>query len=76
MFIGYLKLGSPKRRFTNKWIVFVITKMKFLLQYDKPKQKGYYSTQKATFYDINDAIWWEKVILERGGKNSRIIPVD
>jgi len=50
--------------------------MKFLLQYDKPKQKGYYSTQKVTFYDINDAIWWEKVILERGCKNTAIIPVD
>ena len=49
--------------------------MKFLLQYDKPKKKGY-AKQNVTFYDINDAIWWEKVILERGCKNTTIIPVD
>ena len=49
--------------------------MKFLLQYEKPKKKGF-STQKATFCDIEDAIWWEKVILDRGCKNTAIIPVD
>lgn len=49
--------------------------MKFLLQYDKPKKKGF-ATHKATFYDINDCIWWEKVMLDRGCKNTAIIPVD
>ena len=39
------------------------------------QKKGYYSTQKVTFYDINDAIWWEKVILERVVRTV-IIPVD
>ena len=50
--------------------------MKFLLQYDQPKKKGFFSTQKVTFCDIEDAIWWEKVILDRGCKNTAIIPVD
>jgi len=50
--------------------------MKFLLQYDKPKKKGRWSRQKATFYDMNDLLLFKEYILETGGKNYTISPVD
>ncbi len=33
--------------------------MKFLLTYDKPKKKGY-AKQTATFFKIEDAVFWEE----------------
>lgn len=68
-------MDSPERKSKNKCLVIVIIKMKFLLQYDKPKKKGF-ATHRATFYDINDCIWWEKVMIDRGCRNTAIIPVD
>ena len=32
--------------------------MKYVVQYDKPKKKGT-ATQRATFFDIRDAMMWE-----------------
>ena len=45
---GYLKLGSPKRRYQqmNRYCNF---EDEIYIQYDKPKKKGYLSTQKVTF---------------------------
>ena len=36
--------------------------MKFLLTYDKPKKKKF-AVQSAVFYNIEDAIWFEKIVL-------------
>ena len=50
--------------------------MKFRLKYDKPKKKGRWSCQEATFYDMNDLLWYKDIILEAGCKNYTITPVD
>ena len=43
--------------------------MKFLLEYDKPKKKKW-ARQKTVFFDIRDAMLWERHILDQGCKNS------
>ena len=48
--------------------------MKFLLTYDKPKKKKF-AAQSVVFYNIEDAIWFEKIVLNDGCKNSRIRPL-
>ena len=48
--------------------------MKFLLTYDKPKKKKF-AAQSAVFYNIDDAIWLDKIVLNDGCKNSRIKPL-
>ena len=42
--------------------------MKFKVSYMKPKKKGYYSQQVATFYDERDALNWEHHIRRNGCK--------
>tara|TARA_B100000900_G_C20421567_1_gene651171 strand:+ start:730 stop:885 length:156 start_codon:yes stop_codon:yes gene_type:complete len=42
--------------------------MKFKVNYMKPKKKGYYSQQVATFYDERDALNWEHHIRKNGCK--------
>lgn len=49
---------------------------KFSVVYQQPRDKsGYYSQQKAVFFDIRDAMLWERHVLENGCKNSEIVPV-
>ena len=45
--------------------------MKFQVVYPRQKKKGS-SIQRATFFDIEDAIYWEKVINKQGIKETRI----
>ena len=54
----------------------MVIRMKFRLKYDKPKKKGRWSRQEATFYDMNDLLWYKDIILEAGCKNYTITPVD
>jgi len=42
--------------------------MKFKVTYKKPKKKGYYSQQVATFYDERDALNWEHYLRKNGCK--------
>ena len=45
--------------------------MKFQVVYPRQKKKGS-SIQRAIFFDIEDAIYWEKVINKQGIKETRI----
>ena len=47
--------------------------MKYEVIYDKPKKKGY-AKQSATFLKIDDAIFWESHVKEKGCKNIIICP--
>ena len=38
----------------------------------KPKKKGY-AKQEATFLKIDDAVFWEKVIVEQGCTDIKIM---
>jgi len=49
--------------------------MRFKVSYKKPKKKGYYSQQVATFYDERDALNWEHHIRKSGCKEI-ILTVD
>ena len=49
---------------------------KFSVVYQQPKNKsGYYSKQEATFFDVRDAMLWERHVKELGCKNVEIVPV-
>lgn len=44
--------------------------------YQQPKSKsGYYSQQEATFFDVRDAMLWERHVKELGCKNVEIVPI-
>ena len=45
------------------------------VNYQKPKKKGY-ATHKATFMKIEDAIFWEQVMLSQGCKDFKILVKD
>lgn len=48
---------------------------KFSVTYQQPKSKtGYYSQQEATFFDVRDAMLWERHVKELGCKNVEIVP--
>lgn len=49
--------------------------MKYKLTYTKPKKKGFYSNQMATFYTIEDAVFFEGKLKEQGCLNFQITPV-
>jgi hypothetical protein len=49
--------------------------MKYQVVYLKPKKKGVYSKQVATFLTIEDASFWEQVIQRQGCRESEIVPV-
>ncbi len=51
--------------------------MKFLLKYQQPKKKkSHYSVQTATFFDIRDAMLFERFVVEnKGAINSEIRPL-
>jgi hypothetical protein len=47
--------------------------MKFKVSYKKPKKKGYYSQQVATFYDERDALNWEKYVRRNGCQDVEVL---
>jgi len=49
--------------------------MKFRVSYQKPKKKGHYSQQVATFYDERDALNWEHHVRNNGCREV-VISVD
>jgi hypothetical protein len=50
--------------------------MKFLLKYQKPKKKqNYWSHQEAIFYDIRDAMMFERHVKTQGAINTEIRPL-
>tara|TARA_B100000902_G_scaffold337254_1_gene338033 strand:+ start:354 stop:500 length:147 start_codon:yes stop_codon:yes gene_type:complete len=46
--------------------------MIYEVNYMKPKKKGF-STQRATFLKIDDAIFWENIIKNQGCKDIKIL---
>jgi hypothetical protein len=49
---------------------------KFSVVYQQPKNKsGSWSKQEATFFDVRDAMLWERHVLENGCKNVEIVPI-
>jgi hypothetical protein len=44
----------------------------YQVTYLKPKKKGY-SKQTATLLTIEDAIFWEKIVIEQGAKDVKIL---
>ena len=44
----------------------------YQVTYLKPKKKGY-SCQQATFLKIDDAIFWEHFVKEKGAKDIKIL---
>ena len=46
--------------------------MKYQVTYLKPKRKGHYSKQVATFLTIDDAAFWEQVVKKQGAKDIEI----
>jgi hypothetical protein len=48
--------------------------MKFRVTYQRPKKKEQ-SIQNAVFYDLEDAIRWEKHVQSIGCTNTEVIPV-
>lgn len=42
--------------------------MRFIVEYDRPKEKGY-ARQEATFFKLDDAEIWEKHVKMCGAKN-------
>jgi len=48
--------------------------MMYQVNYMKPKKKKF-AAQHVVFYNIEDAIWFEKIVLNDGCKNSMIRPL-
>ena len=48
--------------------------MKFRVEYLSPKKKGF-AKQNAVFYDVRDAMMWEKHVKEQGCIDTEILPV-
>ncbi len=47
--------------------------MRYIVSYFQPKKKrGYYSQQSATFMKIEDAMFWESIMKEKGCKDVNI----
>lgn len=42
--------------------------MRYIVEYDRPKQKGY-ARQEATFFKLEDAEIWEKHVRMNGASN-------
>jgi hypothetical protein len=51
-----------------------MTMMKFKVEYLFPKKKGY-SKQQAVFYDVRDAMLWERHVKEQGCIDTEVLPV-
>lgn len=48
---------------------------RFSVVYKREKKSGYWSKQEATFFDIRDAMLWERHVKELGCKNTEIVPL-
>jgi hypothetical protein len=48
--------------------------MKYEVRFLKRKKKDHYSQQSAVFLNIEDAIWYEKIIESQGAKEIIITP--
>ena len=49
---------------------------KFSVVYQQERKKtGYWSKQTATFFDVRDAMLWERYVKELGCKNVEIVPI-
>jgi len=48
--------------------------MKYEVQFLKRKKKDHYSKQSAVFLNIEDAIWYEKIVESQGAKEIIITP--
>jgi hypothetical protein len=48
--------------------------MKYQVSYLKLKKKNHYSKQFATFYSIEDAVWYEGIVKSQGAKEIIITP--
>ncbi len=48
--------------------------MKYEVRFLKSKKKGHYSQQSAIFLNIEDAVWYEKIIKSQGAKEIIITP--
>ena len=48
---------------------------RFSVVYKKEKKSGYWSKQEATFFDVRDAMLWERHVKELGCKNVEIVPI-
>jgi len=46
--------------------------MQYQVVYLKPKRKGHYSKQVASFLTIDDAAFWEQVVKKQGAKDIQI----
>lgn len=54
----------------------IMTIHKFSVVYQQERKKtGYYSKQEATFFDMRDAMLWERHVKELGCKNVEIVPI-
>lgn len=51
-----------------------LSMMKFRVEYLSPKKKGY-AKQNAVFFDMRDAMMWEKHVKEEGCIDTEIHPV-
>lgn len=51
-----------------------LSMMKFRVEYLSPKKKGY-AKQNAVFYDMRDALMWERHVKEKGCIETEILPV-
>jgi hypothetical protein len=49
--------------------------MQYQVQYLRPKKKGHYSKQTATFLTIDDAAFWQQIIEKQGAKDIEIVPL-
>lgn len=47
--------------------------MKYKVVYTKPKKKGYYSKQEATFLDLDSAFYWENLMKTQGVTDIEIL---
>ena len=54
----------------------IMTINKFSVVYQQERKKtGYCSKQEATFFDVRDAMLWERHVKELGCKNVEIVPI-
>jgi hypothetical protein len=44
---------------------------RYVVKYTQPKKKGF-SSQSATFFKLDDAVFWEEFIKKSGAKNVEI----
>ena len=48
--------------------------MKLAVEWKRPK-KGYYSQQRAVFYEDKDVLWWIAELKKQGIEDYNILPV-